>query len=111
MLVNNKSINKGFLYEESGNYIFDYGLLNKGDNTDIEISISEGFEIYKINVSSSCGCTVPKIIILDEKEFELKINYNSNLLGSFYKKITVNYKSNDKQELLLIYIKGVVEPN
>jgi hypothetical protein len=109
MLVINESLDKGFFFEEGGNYIFDYGLLKKGDNTDININISDGYNISNIQVTSSCGCTVPKILIADKKNFNLEISYNSNLLGHFYKKITAKFKSENQLKSVIINIKGVVE--
>ena len=61
------------------------------------------------NVRASCGCTVPtwpREPILPGKEGSIKVVYNTNLVGSFNKSISVN--SNAKNNEVILNIKGTV---
>lgn len=88
-----------------------YGKIAKGSNgerTFVFTNIgNEPLVITKIQ--SSCGCTVPKKPekpIMPGEKGEIKVSYNTKILGGFYKKVTIF--SNAKIARKAIKIKGYV---
>jgi hypothetical protein len=62
------------------------------------------------NVRSSCGCTVPEWPtrpILKGDEGRIKVSYNTRVIGTFSKKITVY--SNASETPIVLSVKGTVE--
>jgi hypothetical protein len=97
-----------FQFEEE---TIDYGKIEKGSERErvfIFTNIGDQPLIIK-NIQSSCGCTVPekpeKPVMPGEKG-EIKVSYDTNRLGGFSKRITIN--SNAKTANKVIQIKGVV---
>ena len=89
----------------------DYGKIAKGSNgekTFVFTNIGEQPLIIN-NIQSSCGCTVPKkpeTPIMPGEKGEIKVVYNTKIVGGFSKAITIF--SNAKQKRKLIKIKGFV---
>jgi len=91
--------------------VYDYGTIEQG---------SDGASVFKFtnkgetplilsNVRASCGCTVPKWTkepIQPGASGTIDVNYNTNLIGTFNKTITVN--SNAVNSVLTLRIKGNV---
>ncbi|AUC83923.1 hypothetical protein CW731_00850 [Polaribacter sp. ALD11] len=89
-----------------------YGKINKGSNGErvfVFTNIGDAPLIIK-NIQSSCGCTVPekpeKPIMPGEKG-EIKVSYNTSIIGGFSKQITI--LSNAKMSRKLLKIRGYVE--
>jgi hypothetical protein len=68
------------LKEVVKNQVYDvnFGTIKKGSDTEIIINFKD---VNHINVSKSCGCTMPKIELLPEGGFNLIITYDNNKLG------------------------------
>lgn len=110
MKIINKSIEVGPIKELTNNhYLFNYSEVYQGDNMDviIEVEDEEG-NITELDARSSCGCTEPEVRLDEHGKIELKIKYNSNLLGEFYKRVTVFYKTNGIQKIFEVDIEGNV---
>lgn len=96
------------------NFIHDYGTVNLGSPGQYEFRFTNGMKTPLVvnNVRPSCGCTVAdwtKEPVLPGKSGVIKINYNTNLLGTFNKSITVN--SNAKNAIVILRVKGnVINP-
>jgi hypothetical protein len=63
------------------------------------------------NVRATCGCTVPNWTrdpIKPGEEGEIKVKYNTNIVGTFNKSITVT--SNGNPANIVLRIKGKVNP-
>jgi hypothetical protein len=89
----------------------DYGTITQGsDGTRIFKFTNTGSIPLVINsVQSSCGCTVPKRPtepILQGKEGEIQVHYDTNRVGPFYK--TISVRSNAIESLKTLIIKGTV---
>ncbi|WP_405566025.1 DUF1573 domain-containing protein [Polaribacter sp. Asnod6-C07] len=88
-----------------------YGKINKGSNgerTFIFTNIGDKPLIIK-NIKSTCGCTVPKkpeAPIMPGEKGEIKVSYNTKIVGGFSKSITIF--SNAKNPRKVIRIKGNV---
>ncbi|WP_439128067.1 DUF1573 domain-containing protein [Polaribacter sp.] len=88
-----------------------YGKITKGSNgerTFVFTNIGTEPLIIK-NIQSSCGCTVPKKPekpIMPGEKGEIKVSYNTKILGGFSKQITIF--SNAKKSRKAIKIKGYV---
>lgn len=91
----------------------DYGTIEQGSDGSCEFKFTNSGQTPLVlsNVRASCGCTVPtwpREPILPGKEGIIKVVYNTSLVGSFNKSITVN--SNAKNNTVLLNIKGTVTP-
>ena len=108
MKIINKSIEVGPIKELTDNhYLFNYSKVYQGDNMDVIIEADdEDGNITELTASSSCGCTEPEVKLNEDGKIELKIKYNSNLLGEFYKRVTVLYKANGTQKIFEVDIEG-----
>lgn len=95
--------------------VIDYGDVAKGANGNKTIVIKNTGKAPLIlsDVHPSCGCTVSsfdKSPILPGKESEIKVSYNTNIVGAINKTITVT--SNDlTTPTIILRLKGrVLEP-
>ncbi len=89
----------------------DYGTVKKGsDGNRTFVFTNTGNAPIIINeVTSSCGCTIPKKPlkpIMPGEKGKIQVHYNTNLLGSFQKNIRIT--SNASIDALVVHIKGVV---
>lgn len=93
--------------------VYDYGTINQGDDGNCEFKFMNkgGTPLILRNVRASCGCTVadwPKEPILPDNTGIIKVRYNTAIIGSFSKSITVI--SNAKNSTVVLMIKGNVIP-
>lgn len=91
----------------------DYGTIDQGaDGGYVFEFTNTGKEPLVINnVRTSCGCTVPdwsREPVSKNKKGKVKVNYNTNIQGSFTKTITV--ESNASNNPVVLRIKGTVTP-
>ena len=99
----------GIAFEETS---YDYGTMSQGsDGSHDFIFHNDGTEPLLLNnVRSSCGCTIPewpKEPIAPGETGTIKVSYNTRIIGSFSKSITV-YSTADERPVVL-EIKGKVE--
>lgn len=91
--------------------IINYGKVDKGSNgerTFVFTNIGDKPLIIK-NIKSTCGCTIPKkpeAPIMPGEKGEIKVSYNTKIVGGFSKSITIF--SNAKNPRKIIRIKGIV---
>ena len=90
---------------------FDYGEIQKASEGICEFKFTNKGEIPLIltNVRSSCGCTVPewtKTPIPSGQSGIIKVKYNTHIVGSFSKSITVY--SNGSLQPIVLNIRGTV---
>lgn len=90
----------------------DYGTITQGSDGTYEfIFHNRGSEPLLLNnVRSSCGCTIPewpKEPIATGETGKIKVSYNTRILGTFSKSISV-YTNSDEKPVILV-IKGKVE--
>jgi hypothetical protein len=91
--------------------VHDYGTIEQGSDGSCQFVFTNmgTTPLVLSNVRASCGCTVPtwpREPILPGKEGSIKVVYNTNLVGSFNKSISVN--SNAKNNEVILNIKGTV---
>lgn len=89
--------------------IHDYGTLTQGADGNCEFVFTNKGKVPLVlnNVHASCGCTVadwPKEPIEPGKTGSIKVRYNTAIIGSFNKSITVN--SNATNSTVVLRIKG-----
>lgn len=63
------------------------------------------------NVTTTCGCTTPdwtRSPVKKKKSGVVKVNYNTNILGSFHK--TISVYSNASNSPVVLTIQGIVVP-
>lgn len=94
--------------------VHDYGNVAKSANGDCIFTFkNEGNEpLLLSSVSASCGCTTPdwtKEPIMPGQTGEIKVHYNTNLVGSFRKTVTVISNSVDNNREVLTITGTVVE--
>jgi len=91
----------------------DYGKIGKGsDGERVFVVTNKGDKPLIItNVKASCGCTTPKWYkepILPGKTANLKVGYDTKIVGEFKKLIEV-YSNDPENQRNVIWITGVVE--
>jgi len=85
----------------------DYGNIEQGSDGSCEFNFTNKGKVPLIlnNVHASCGCTIPewpKEPIEPGKKGVIKVKYNTNIVGSFSKSITVYSNAKNAQVVLLI---------
>lgn len=90
--------------------VLDYGIIKYKSNSAINVQLVT--EKYTTNsISSSCGCTVPKLKEND-RGYILNITYDTKRLGAFEKNVTIQFINNIDNKLerenLTVKIKGTV---
>lgn len=91
--------------------VHDYGTIVQGSEGTCEFKFTNLGKTPLIlnNVTASCGCTVPSWTrepVESGKQGLISVKYNTNLVGSFTKSITVI--SNAKNTPVILTIKGTV---
>jgi hypothetical protein len=91
--------------------IHDYGTIVQGGDGNCEFTFTNkgSTPLILSDIRASCGCTVPewpKEPIAPGESGTIKVKYNSNIMGSFNKSITVN--SSAINSLVVLRIKGNV---
>lgn len=98
---------------EFTNTTHDYGEIKKGGDGNCEFTFTNvGNEpLILSNVRASCGCTTPswtKAPVMPGKTGTIKVRYNTNNIGGFSKRVTVNSNSTTTPTVTLT-IKGTVK--
>ena len=98
---------------EFTNTTHDYGEIKKGGDGNCEFTFTNtGNEpLILSNVRASCGCTTPswtKAPVMPGKTGVIKVRYNTNNIGGFSKRVTVNSNSVTTPTVTLT-IKGTVK--
>jgi hypothetical protein len=93
--------------------VHDYGNIRQNSDGSCEFEFTNtGKEpLILSNVRSTCGCTVPswpKEPILPGQKEKIKIQYNTGRIGPINKSVTVT--SNAKNSMVVLFIKGNVNP-
>jgi hypothetical protein len=113
--VNNGNIivqnDKPFAKIQFDTTVHDYGKIKKGSNGDCVFKYKNvGNDVLFITrVAKSCGCTTPEYSrepLMPGQTAEIKVGYDTNILGKFNKKITVF--SNAVNNSVILTIKGEV---
>jgi hypothetical protein len=91
--------------------IHDYGTIAKGSDGTCEFVFANAGKTPLIlnNVAASCGCTVPEWTrepVEPGKTGTIKVKYNTAIVSTFTKSITVT--SNAKNSPVILTIKGTV---
>jgi hypothetical protein len=89
----------------------DYGNIQQGSDGTCEFRFTNLGKTPLIlqNVTASCGCTVPSWTrepVEPGKQGVISVKYNTNLVGTFAKSVTVI--SNAKNSPVVLTIKGIV---
>lgn len=97
------------------NNTLDFGTVNQNANGDRYVQIKNtGTQPLIIkNVSSSCGCTVPewpKTPIAPGKIAKIKVHYNTAIVGSISKTVTIQSNDATNQNIILKIVGNVVKP-
>lgn len=98
---------------EFASTVHDYGDIQKGGDGNCEFTFTNtGNEpLILSNVRASCGCTTPswtKAPVMPGKTGTIKVRYNTNNIGGFSKRVTVNSNSVVTPTVTLT-IKGTVK--
>lgn len=93
--------------------VHDYGTIVQKSNGETEfVFVNKGTKPLVLNnVSASCGCTSPnwtKTPILPGEKGSVKVKYDTEILGSFTKSVTVS--SNASNSNVTLIIRGNVVP-
>lgn len=91
--------------------IHDYGTMVQGSDGTCEFTFTNKGSVPVIlnNVQASCGCTVPEWTrepVLSGQKGTIKVKYNTQIVGSFAKVVTVF--SNAANSNVMLTIKGTV---
>lgn len=88
--------------------VFDFGTVQKGFDTSVEVFI-EGNNINISDISSSCGCTVAEPKKINNNLYSLNITYkNSHIQKPFGKTVTVQLTENGAKTTKTLKIKGII---
>lgn len=113
-------INQGNNFEQGGDAyakiefektVHDYGKIKKGgDGHCVFKYTNKGNDVlFLTRVAKSCGCTTPEFSqepLMPGQTAEIKVGYDTNILGAFDKKITVF--SNAINNSVILTIKGEI---
>lgn len=111
--TNNSNSNPNIVFEKTSH---DYGVIFAGDNGEVVFNFkNEGNTPLVINnVVASCGCTVPKWSknpIMPKQSGDIKVEYNTNIIGDIKRSITVSTNDPDKPRIVLILTGKIVKEN
>ncbi|MDR2910751.1 MAG: DUF1573 domain-containing protein [Bacteroidales bacterium] len=87
--------------------VHDYGTIVQSGNGETEfVFVNKGTKPLVLNgVSASCGCTSPswtRTPVLPGKTGSVKVKYNTEILGSFTKTVTVSSNASNSNVILTI---------
>jgi len=93
--------------------VHDYGTIVQGSNGETEfVFVNKGKNPLILNhVSASCGCTTPdwtKRPVLPGEKGSVKVKYDTAILGSFTKSVSVS--SNASNSSVTLIIRGNIVP-
>ncbi|MDD2489417.1 MAG: DUF1573 domain-containing protein [Bacteroidales bacterium] len=111
--TNNSNSKPNIVFEKTSH---DYGVIFAGDNGEVVFNFkNEGNTPLVINnVVASCGCTVPKWSknpIMPKQSGDIKVEYNTNIIGDIKRSITVSTNDPDKPRIVLILTGKIVKEN
>ena len=111
--TNNSNSKPNIVFEKTSH---DYGVIFAGDNGEVVFNFkNEGNTPLVINnVVASCGCTVPKWSknpIMPKQSGDIKVEYNTNIIGDIKRSITVSTNDPDKPLIVLILTGKIVKEN
>lgn len=85
-------------------YLADYGFQQRGFDSNFQVQLETEEKISKINARGSCGCvTVTKEKISDH-QYNIKVHYDSKLLGRILKTVWIGVN----EEKLEVKLRGSV---
>jgi hypothetical protein len=92
---------------------YDYGDIEQGGNGEVVFTVkNEGDgNLVLYSVLASCGCTVVEYssdAIEPNKTSEIKVKYNTNIVGEIKRSITVTCNDEQKPRTVLLLIGNVV---
>lgn len=99
------------LTPQKGTYkdnVFNYGTVKRGADMNMEIALKSDTPIKHTSIKAQCGCTTPMVTQINSNQINIKIDYNSNLLGAFNKWVEETYKIDGKQQTFRFNITGIV---
>lgn len=84
-------------------YNVEYGTLQRGDNTQVIVKITD---VEHISISATCGCTLPSVeIVIDG--INVSISYDNQKIGVINQRITEIYKDKSGiQKTIIFNLKG-----
>lgn len=94
--------------DNNGCYTINYGAVKRGTDMTVNLQFSEKLDITYVSIKASCGCTTPTAKQIDPKTIVIEIKYNSQLLGTISKTVTLEYSVGGQQKELIIKLDGVV---
>ena len=102
---------KAFAEIKFDSVVYDYGKIKKGSDGDCVFKYKNtGTDVLFITrVAKSCGCTTPEYSrepLMPGQSAEIKVGYDTKIVGAFNKKITVF--SNAINNSVILTIKGEV---
>ncbi|MFA6368679.1 MAG: DUF1573 domain-containing protein [Bacteroidales bacterium] len=111
--TNNSNSKPNIVFEKTSH---DYGVIFAGDNGEVVFNFkNEGNTPLVINNAvASCGCTVPKWSknpIMPKQSGDIKVEYNTNIIGDIKRSITVSTNDPDKPRIVLILTGKIVKEN
>jgi hypothetical protein len=87
-------------------YDINFGTIKKGSDTEVIINFKD---VNHINVSKSCGCTMPTIELLPEGGFNLKIVYDNKKVGVINQFVIEKVVNTENQQLSITFnLKGTI---
>jgi len=105
--LENYSPSRGYLTRQGKYYFYDFGnILLNTDATAILFLVAKD-ELVNFKVISSCGCTKPKFL-RKEKGYLISVSYDTKIIGTFEKQVSISYLNQDNKEFLTFWIKGSV---
>lgn len=86
-------------------YVLDYGVIEKGSNSKINLEIYLTEEVNNYKVEVSCGCTKGNIN-RSGNTFNVELSYDTKRPGTFGKNAYFRY---NKDQVIIFNLKGVVK--
>lgn len=111
MTITNKNTEKSSLTGSGSAYTLDYGTVKQGTNGDVNIEVASEISITNFRAQTSCGgCTKADSSKIDDKNYKVKINYKTTLLGNINRNVYIyTIKEGEKgQNKITINLKGNV---
>ena len=91
------------------NYLINYGVIKKGDNTKVDLFVNTGGnKLDNLSIRSSCGCTTA-IPVRISTGYILKVEYDNKRIGQIgNKSIRMSYKDKGKALMTIIKLIGTI---
>lgn len=106
MKLENNTPQKSTLTGSNNNYELSYGVIKQNTNGDLEVKLIADENIKSVRTQVSCGgCTKATATKLNDKEWLVKINYKTSLLGKINKGVFLYPQKENGTQLPKINIK------